>query len=62
MDLKENPELPEFRQMVRQWLTAAAPKQTRDPFKYQGMEDDEAVNPWYQKLAEKNWLAFRWPS
>ena len=61
MDLKENPELTEFRQMVRQWLTAAAPKQTRDPFKYQGMEDDEAVTPWYQKLAEKNWLAFRWP-
>ncbi|MCH7479516.1 MAG: acyl-CoA dehydrogenase family protein, partial [SAR324 cluster bacterium] len=61
MDLKENSELTEFRQMVRQWLTTNAPKQTRDPYKYQGMEDDEAVAPLFRKLAEKNWLAFRWP-
>ena len=62
MDLRESQELAEFRKEIREWVLANMPKQKDKKYKYDGMEGDEnVVGPWFKKLAEKGWLAFRWP-
>jgi alkylation response protein AidB-like acyl-CoA dehydrogenase len=61
MDLKESPELAEFRKEVREWVTANLPEKPSDPYTHRGLEEDDFVGTWYKRLAEKKWLAFRWP-
>ena len=61
MDIKESAELTAFRTNVREWVGANIPEDIRQDYKYSGMEHDDPVDRWFQKLAQKNWLAFRWP-
>lgn len=62
MNLKETNEMMAFRKNVREWVLANMPKGGNRVYNYTGMEgDEELLGPWYAKLAEKNWLAFRWP-
>jgi len=62
MDLRETQELTDLRKEVREWVTANMPAPETQSRKYDGMEGDEnVIGPWFKKLADKNWLAFRWP-
>lgn len=61
MDIKESAELTAFRTSVREWVSGNIPVDIRQDYKYSGMEHDDPVDRWFQTLAEKNWLAFRWP-
>lgn len=62
MDLSESPELTEFRKTVREWVTANMPPPSTDQYQYDGMEGGDDVDVWYKQLAEKGWLAYRWPA
>ncbi len=61
MDLKESPELASFRKGIREWVTANLPDKPSNPFAHRGLEEDDYVGTWFKRLAEKQWLAFRWP-
>lgn len=61
MDIKESAELTAFRTNVREWVNSNLPDDIRQDYSYSGMEHDDPVDRWFQKLAKKNWLAFRWP-
>ena len=60
MDLKDSKEMAAFRQEVRDWVTANMPPVKDGGFRYEGMEGGDDTG-WYKKLAEKGWLAYRWP-
>ena len=61
MDLRESSELTEFRKNVREWVLANLPKQEPSPYSHRGLEEDDYITSWFKSLAEKKWLAFRWP-
>ena len=61
MDLRESPEITDFRKSVRDWTLANWRKPETKAYSYEGMEDDDDLRPWFKKLAEKGWLAYRWP-
>ncbi|NIP73993.1 MAG: pimeloyl-CoA dehydrogenase large subunit, partial [Gammaproteobacteria bacterium] len=61
MDMHESAELKAFRQEVHEWVMANRPSDLDRAYSYSGLEDDDSVQRWYQKLGEKHWLAFRWP-
>jgi len=62
MDLKESPELADFRRMVREWVMANMPAPDARHYDYRGIEHDPAVvYPWYDRLGAKGWLAYNWP-
>lgn len=62
MDLRESPEMTEFRKMVRDWVLANMPKEEVGGRNYAGIEGNrQAQGKWFKKLSEKGWLAFRWP-
>ena len=60
MDLKESPELASFRKGVREWVLANLPDKPSNPYTHRGLEEDDYVGTWYQRLAEKKWLAAYW--
>ena len=62
MDFNDSPELAEFRQEVRQWLSANAVARTDNLYK--GMEGDEVfqeAKAWYKKVAEAGYACPTWP-
>ena len=62
MDLKESPELADFRRKVREWVLDNMPASNAGSYDYRGIEHDpEVVYPWYDRLAGKGWLAYNWP-
>ena len=61
MDLRESPELGEFRKNVREWVLANLPKKEPNPYAHRGLEEDDYITTWFQSLAKNKWLAFRWP-
>jgi acyl-CoA dehydrogenase len=61
MDLKESPEIGAFRKEVREWTLANMPPPESKAYDYRGLEDDDNIGPWFRKLADKGWLAYRWP-
>jgi len=61
MDLNESPEIAAFRQEVHDWVKANYPYETQDPYGYAGQERHDKDSVWYKRLAEKGWLAYRWP-
>ena len=61
MDIKESAELAAFRKSVREWVQANLPGGINEPYNYRGRESDEKVDAWFDILAKKNWLTFRWP-
>ena len=61
MDLRESPELADFRKDVRKWVLANMPKEAPSPYQHRGLEEDDYITIWFKTLAKKKWLAFRWP-
>ena len=61
MDMTESPRLNAFRSTVREWVEANRSEDAHTPYSYTGLEDDEAAQRWYKRLAAKRWLAYRWP-
>lgn len=62
MDFNDSPELAEFRQNVRQWLSANAKQRTDNLYK--GMEGDhvfQEAKTWYKKVAEAGYACLTWP-
>ena len=61
MDIKETAELSAFRREVREWVRDNLPGDLDQPYTYRGRENDDKVDAWFDSLAGKGWLAFRWP-
>lgn len=61
MDMRETKELAQFRAEVRGWVKANYPKAKADPFTYVGLGDRPGQDDWFKLLAQKGWLAYRWP-
>jgi len=61
MDMQDTPELAKFRKEVRDWVLANKPKQKADPYDYVGLGDKPGQDDWFKALAQKGWLAYRWP-
>jgi alkylation response protein AidB-like acyl-CoA dehydrogenase len=61
MDMRETKELAQFRQEVRGWVQANLSKAKADPFNYVGLGDKPGQDGWFKLLAQKGWLAYRWP-
>ena len=55
MNYNDTPEEAAFRQEVRAFVQAEAPKTSADPFAMGGNRD------WLKKLAGKKWIAPAWP-
>ena len=64
MDLKYPPEAESFRQEIRAWLEANAPKGEHRPFDTITVANDEewqARKDWYRKLHSGGWVGISWP-
>ena len=61
MDMRESAESREFRSGVREWVMDNLPPEVHEPYAYKGGEEDPAIERWFDRLAKKQWLAFRWP-
>jgi len=61
MDMHESAELSAFRKEVREWVLAHKPEGLHRPYTYGGLEDSDIVGRWHKTLADRHWLAYRWP-
>jgi len=61
MDMRETKESAQFREEVRGWVKANFPKAKADSFNYVGLGDRAGQDDWFKRLAQKGWLAYRWP-
>ena len=61
MDMTETPSLSALRNTVREWVMANRVEDADAPYSYSGLDDDEAGQRWYKKLAAKRRLGFRRP-
>ncbi len=64
MDFKYPPEAEKFRQEIRAWLEANAPKGDHPPYDTITVENDEEWEQrkvWYRKLHSGGWIGISWP-
>lgn len=62
MDFQDTPELADFRQRVKDWLDANAPRRTDNL--HMGMEGEQAfleAKDWYKRKAEAGFACVTWP-